>query len=237
MVYRRSPLVAGTTCPLLVRMRSLPAPGSARTRTTMSRSRSLAVSASALSGVTSNALATAQMASRRVKVDPSRVTGIARVSGASSLVDLPVIERHPGLAGKDPEDRLGVFGSGWDGRFVAEGGGEVIDTGRPRGTFAVGELDLGELLDQPARSTSAGPSRRVCAAGWRGPPSAASADVTHVAHRRFDVYPSLGERPEDRFGMSRSSPRPLRRTCQARPSGSSSARRRSDTASRRSFSR
>ena len=41
----------------------------------------------ASSGVTSNALATALMASRRVNVDPSRVTGIARVPGAPESED------------------------------------------------------------------------------------------------------------------------------------------------------
>jgi len=45
---------------------------SARIRTTPSRSRNLAVSATASTGVTSNALATAPMASRREKLDPSR---------------------------------------------------------------------------------------------------------------------------------------------------------------------
>ncbi len=63
---------------------------------------------SASSGVTSKALATALMASRRVKVDPSRVTGIALVLGSQVLVDLPVIERHAFLSGQDPEDGLGV---------------------------------------------------------------------------------------------------------------------------------
>ena len=62
------------------------------------------------------------------------------------LVDLPVIERHPVFAGEDAEDRLGVLGPGWDGRIVAEGGGEVVDTGRAGVASLAWELDGAEPL-------------------------------------------------------------------------------------------
>jgi hypothetical protein len=72
------------------------------------------VSTKAWSGVTSNALAAAQMASLRENVDGSGVRG-------QLLVDLPVVERHPGLTGQHQEDGLDVVGFGQDSRTPVNG--------------------------------------------------------------------------------------------------------------------
>ena len=101
--------------------------------------------------MTSNALATALMASRRVKRRSEQGDGQCPGAGGAGVhealfVDLPVVERHAILAGQDPEDLLDLFGSGRGDHLVAEGGGEVVDAGRARAARAVGELNGGELL-------------------------------------------------------------------------------------------
>ena len=148
VVYRRSPLVTGTTCPVLVRMLF-----GAHTRVGQGlgprrlRSRKLAVRATACSGVTSNALATALMASRREKLDPSRVRGSALTPGSSGigpllLVDRPVVQRYPRLPFQDPEHLLHVCCRGRCRNCVTpEGVGQVVDRCRSPAALPVGEFD------------------------------------------------------------------------------------------------
>jgi hypothetical protein len=62
------------------------------------------------------------------------------------LVDLPVIERHPGLAGQHQEDRLDVIGFGQGGRTAGRGVEyHVTRSGGVVATLTVGIEDLGEL--------------------------------------------------------------------------------------------
>ena len=165
------------------------------------------MSASASSGVTSNALATALMASRRVKVDPSRVTGSALVPGAlvsmrwcssisQSSSDTPF---SPARARKTSSVSSGP---GAACTFIAEGGGEVVDpAGRPGATCAVGKFDRWRAARPSLRAARRRRRcRRACVAGWRGqrsrPPSPS---CTPGVHRRLDVDPALRERPEHRL--------------------------------------
>ena len=160
------------------------------------------MSATASSGVTSNALATALRASRRVKVDPSRVTGMARVGlpvRASVLVDLPVVERHPFSPARTWKDRLDLARVRVSTAVVAEGGGDVVDRGRPGAPVAVGKLDRRRAAPSSLRAAASPAScRRLALPGGEAAISAALADeLTPLLHRRLDVRPALGERPQD----------------------------------------
>ena len=94
------------------------------------------------------------------------------------LVDLPVIQRHAFLSGEDPEDGLGVCRSGWNGRFVAKGGGDVVETGRRVPPAPSGSSMAASRSNQPWRRRSAAgiPSGLRCRVA-RDAVSAALAEV------------------------------------------------------------
>ena len=107
--------------------------------------------ARAWSGVTSKALATPQMASRRVKVElkqgEGQRPGIGSAGSRAVVVsEIPVIHRHAVLARQDPKHCLGVLRSGRGGGFLAEDSVQVIDSGRAGATLAIGNFDRRELL-------------------------------------------------------------------------------------------
>ncbi len=63
-------------------------------------------------------------------------------------------------------------GSGRNGRFVAKGGGDVVDTGRAGAPVAVGKLDGGQLLEPAlAQTVRRWRPNRFALLGWPEPPS------------------------------------------------------------------
>ena len=191
VVYRRSPLVTGTTCAA--------GSGCARCRLPMSRpvsrigqdpdhaparSRNLAGQATASSGVTSNALATAAdgipSGEARSEQGDGHHPGPTPLFGETLLVDLPVIEGHPLLAGQDPEDLLDLLRHPVS-RFASRSKAAV------RSSTVAGRC---AVLCRPAarsrpvapihlsRKTSIAAAVGAWLAGWRAPPgSAASGEV------------------------------------------------------------
>ena len=120
--------------------------------------------------------------------------------GGQLLVDLPVVEGHPGLAGEHPEDRLDLVGLGKSGRTAAHGvEDQITGSGGVVATFAVGVGDLRQLRG-PARTQEV---ERCSLIGLAGPGGESRrlgrrrrGDASLV-HGRLDVGPTLGERSED----------------------------------------
>ena len=165
------------------------------------------------------------MASRRVNVDPSRVTGIARVQGsAESEMSASSISQSSSddtmLTGQDPKDLLDVCGVERGGRLVRRGQRSDPRRGRPGATLAVRKLDRRRAA-RPTGPQHIGRERliRACGLGWRGRRSAAA--TAEVLPRSSMACSMSARRLENArstaFGMSRSSLRPLRRISQAKP--------------------
>ena len=187
----------------------MPAPGRPGPGPRRSARGSSAVRATAWSGVTSNALATALRASRREKVDPSRVRGIARTPGSpdsdrccSSICQSS--SETPAFPVQDPEHLLDVC------RAV----------GRPSAVTARGRRSGRRPLPAGCRLRRRGARwRRAAPASPHGgrrveqPPSGLRArvvergrlgrlwdEVPPFLHGLLDVGPALREGPEDRLG-------------------------------------
>ena len=124
VVYRRSPLVRGTSCPLLVRSVVGWSFGVGQDPDDIiPLEEGLGERRRPRSGVRSNALATAVRASRRVNVDPSRVRGMARGLGLGCLEGQrrrsPSHRAPRPLAGQESENGSDLLGSWLDGRLRA----------------------------------------------------------------------------------------------------------------------
>ena len=165
------------------------------------------MSADARSGVTSNALATAMRASRWVKVDPSRVTGMTRDAGSGrghgqvGVVDLPVVEADTVLPGKDPQSGCGRLCPRLAERCFCIQGREsrrqvvaVRSPPSPSGSSMAASCSV-----HPSRRTSVRPSVRVLRVRVARAALSAAFGRGHapLLHGRLDVHPALGEGPQN----------------------------------------